>query len=197
MWFEVPTPAEDRALQNPRRRLLPAASEAVGSDQRRGYAVRSCHRGDDPGGVGVVKSACGGDVQGPCGAAANDLDCMCCGEEWRLGNADYGELGCVCDVRSESRTSVRVEGRVTVDNQEFERWSEGQNFPDARKLPLEEPPRHVRLGMWNLRDVLGDHIGAGEAAAHDQGGRRATGGVIIDVDRTHCHWLGKRLTQLH
>jgi hypothetical protein len=115
--------------------LRSAAGEAVGPCQRGGHAVRPSHPGDDSGGLVNPDTTGGCDVKGPRGGAADNLDCVYRGTEGRLRNADDRKVECVRGVGAEAWPAAGVEGCVAIDDEEVEGAVQGQDSPDARKVP--------------------------------------------------------------
>ncbi len=146
--------------------------------------MRPGHPSDDAGGFVDPDTACGCDVEGPRGGAADDLDCVCRGAEGRLCDADDGEVECVRGIRAEAWTAVGVEGGVTIDDKEVEGSIEGQDRPDARKFPLKQCARFVRRYVRDVGQVLGSHHRKGEFAADDERSSRPAHVVVVDVYST-------------
>ncbi|GAA4984930.1 hypothetical protein GCM10023317_09660 [Actinopolymorpha pittospori] len=60
-------------------------------------------------------------------------------------------------MRSQPWSPLRIKGGVTVDDEEFKGWTEGQHRLDAWKLPLEQRPRFVWHCPGDVGHVLGLH----------------------------------------
>jgi hypothetical protein len=129
--------------------------------------MRSSHRSYYPGGPLDLEAARRCNIERACCYAANYLGCVHCGKERRFGNADDRHTDRVCGICPEPRTTLGIEGGVSINDQELKEWAQCQDRSDARQFPLVKRAWFVWRRSGDVNNVLGYYCRELEVPADD------------------------------